>query len=712
MKKIISIFLLSIFAVFTLQAQLDRSVRPQPGPAPEIKLGTFETFTMPNGMQVIVVENRKVPVVSFQLILEIDPFMEGDAKGFVDFAGQLMREGTTTRSKAQIDEAIDFIGGSLSTTSTGIFAQSLTRHRSTLLELMADVLLNPTFPNEELQKRLTQTRSALQTIKTDGNAIARNLATTQIFGPNHPYGEVETEESLDKITVEKLRNYYKTYWKPNVAYMVVVGDINLREARDLMNRYFGSWQKGDVPTHSYPTPQAPAGRRVVFAEREGAVQSVVQVGYPIELPVGHPDAIKVSVMNSILGGGVFSGRLMQNLRETKGYTYGARSSLTNDRLVGRFLASTEVRNSVTDSTVVEILYEMNRLINEPVDEETLQLVKNFMSGTFARSLENPRTIANFAYNIRRFNLPADYYANYLKNLNAVTLADVKQMAARYLKPENSVVIVAGNISEVPETLERFCASGKVEFFDAFGRPITPPELEPVPAGVTLETVLDKYYNALGGKEGFTRVTDLKQTIEIILMGQTAVIKQYLKAPNFMKVETMFGGMVMQTQIFDGKRAVMSGMMGKQEFEPGSPEYETFQLQAIMNIDMNYARHGITKELEGIAKIDGIKAYRVLVTTPSGRKTQEFYDINTGLKFRSVTEMGSAAFADYQPVTLEIKGEKPGFFARLFGKKQQIDGYRLSFPRQITQQMGGQQIEMKITEITLNTGIEDGEFKIN
>ncbi len=708
MKKIISLVVFSFIAAFSLHAQLDRSIRPEPGPAPQIQLGDFESFTMDNGLQVIVVENRKVPVVSFQLSLTVDPKTEGDAAGYIGFTGDLMREGTTTRTKAEIDEAIDFIGANLSTFSSGIFASSLTRHKETLLELMADVLLNPTFPEEELQKRINQTRSGLQTIKTDGNSIARNVATTQVYGYDHPYGEVVTEETLDNITAELLRNHYNTYWKPNVAYMVIVGDTDVDEAREIMNTYFADWQKGDVPNHAYPTPMPPEGRRVAFAERTGALQSVVQVTYPVVLPIGHEDVIKVSVMNSILGGGVFSGRLMQNLREDKGYTYGARSNISNDRIVGRFVASTEVRNSVTDSTVVEILSEMERLINEPVTEESLQLVKNFMNGSFARSLESPRTIANFALNIKRYELPDDYYATYLEKLQSVTVEDVQQMAQKYLKPDNSIIVVAGNIEEVPETLKRFSANGEVEMFDAFGRPWEAPELTDVPAGVTLETVMDKYFAAVGGKEALRNITDMKQEIEFTMMGQTATIKQFQQAPDKLRLETVFGGMTVQTQIFDGQKASVSGMMGKQEFTEG-PEFEAMKMQAIMNIEMDYADYGIEKTLEGIANVDGIPAYRISVVAPSGSKTHEFYDVDTGLKIKSESEMGVTTFSDYQPTEIRIEGEKPGFFARLFGKKASLEIYQVHFPTKVTQQAAGQVLEMTVKDIALNTGIEDSQF---
>ena len=708
MKKIISYLVFSIFLVLTVHAQLDRSQRPQPGPAPVVQLGEFESFTTANGIQVIVVENRQVPVVSFQLTLDIDPVLEGDAKGYVSFAGALMREGTTNRSKQEIDEAIDFIGASLSTGSTGMFASSLTRHRHVLLELMSDILLNPTFPEDELERRLSQTRSGLRNVPTDGGAILRNVSVTQVFGPDHPYGEITTEETLDNINVDLLKEYYNTYFKPNVAYMVIVGDINADEAKELMDEYFAQWERGDVPTHTYPTPTPPAGRRVAFAERIGASQSNVAVTYPLELTPGHEDAIKVSVMNSILGGGVFSGRLMQNLREDKGYTYGARSNISTDPVVGRFVAQTEVRNSVTDSTFVEILFEMDRLRNEPVTEEDLQLVKNFMNGSFARSLESPRTIANFALNIKRYNLPEDYYATYLEKLAAVNVNDVKQMAQKYLKPDNAILIAVGNKEEVVPTLERFSATGEVELFDAFGRPWAPAELAEAPADVTLETVLEKYFNAIGGKENFENIKDMTQVMKTSMMGMEITLTSYQKAPHYLRIETGMGGNVMSTQLFNGEKAVVTSPMGKQEFTEG-PEFEMMKMQAIMNMEMNYKDYGIVKTLEGIESVDGKDAYKVEVVTPQGQKTYEYYDVDSGLKIRTESAQGAAKISDYREVVVR-EGEKPSFFARIFGKKG-TEPVVLKFPHRIEQQAGPQTLDMEIVEILIDTNLDGSKFEI-
>ncbi len=686
MKRIFIAVALILFAVYTLSAQVDRSRRPEPGPAPVIQLGEFDSFELANGLRVIVVENRQVPVVSFQLTLDIDPVFEGDATGFVSMAGSLMREGTTNRTKQEIDEAIDFIGGSLSTFSSGMFASSLTRHKETLLDLMTDILFNPSFPENEMERLINQSKSGLATVRNDAGAMASNVSRAVVYGADHPYGEVTTEESLENITIDMIRQYYKDHFKPNVAYMVIVGDIDATQARELMENHFGQWEPGEVPSRTFPTPQPPEGRRVAFADRSGAVQSVVIVTHPLVLTPGHEDAIKVSVMNSILGGGAFSGRLMQNLREDKGYTYGARSNIGTDPLVSRFTARTEVRNEVTDSTVVQILYEMERMINELVDESSLQLTKNFMTGSFARALESPRTIANFALNIARYDLPEDYYATYLERLNAVTVEDVQQMAAKYLKPDNSIIVVAGNRSEVAETLIPFSATGEVEFFDAFGRPFEEPDLMPAPAGYTAETVIEKYIEARGGRAKLEGIQDMTQVITASTMGMQLQVKAYQKAPNYFLQRMEMGGMTLSQQAFDGEKAVVLSQMGRQEFTEGE-EFDQFKLQSVMISELRYEEYGIQKELLGMEVVGGKKAYKIEVTSPAGAVSHEYYCAETGFKIQSVSDMSLSTYSDYR----EVSG--------------------IMVPHKTVQQAGPQTVEMTVDEISINSGLDSSLFVI-
>jgi zinc protease len=474
MKK----FLLTITVAFAMvlvacnsSRKLDRSIVPAAGPAPKIQIGQYQMTTLANGLKLVVVENHKLPRVSYSINLDIDPLLEGSRAGYAMMSGELMKAGTVTRTKAQIDEAVDFMGASLSTSSRGVSGGCLAKHSDDFLSLMSDVLLHPSFPAEELEKSRKQQLSNLVNQKTDPNTLSDKIGNVLKFGVKHPYGEFLTEASLKAISTSDLRDYYENFYRPNVAYLIVVGDITFAEAEAKANKYFGSWEKKSVREFTYVNPMEPAGNVVAFVPIPAAVQSVIDVTYPVNIKPGTQDAIVASVLNNILGGSGFQARLMQNLREDKAYTYGAYSSISPDELIGSFSAGASVRNAVTDSAVYEILYEMKRLVDEPVADSMLQTIKNIMTGSFARSLERPQTIANFALNIERYKLPKDFYETYLQKLNAVTVADVQAMAKRVLRPSNAYITVCGN-KEVAEKLARFAASGKVDIVNADGTPFS------------------------------------------------------------------------------------------------------------------------------------------------------------------------------------------------------------------------------------------------
>lgn len=693
MKKLLYIFIFTIVAAFNGNAQLDRSQPPKPGPAPTINIGDYSSFTLPNGLKVIVVENHKVPVISWQLTLDIDPVMEGDAKGYVDLTGDLLRAGTKNRSKAQLDEEIDFIGASLSTYATGMYGSSLTKHREKLLSLMSDVLLNPTFPQEEMDKSLAQYLSALPIQESDANAMVDNLISSVVYGKEHPYGEVVTKESLGNITHKHVTDYYHTYFKPNVAYLVVVGDIKMKDAKKLAKKYFGKWSKGDVPRKTYDMPLAPEANKVAFANRDGAVQSVIAVAYPVGLKPGDPDAIKASVMNGILGGGVFSGRLMQNLREDKAYTYGANSSLSSDRLIGRFTARTEVGTNVTDSALFEILHEMKRMVNESVGQEALTLVKNYLNGSFARSLENPRTIANFALNIERYNLPKDYYATYLEKLASVTVEDVMSMAQKYIRPENAWILVGGNKAEISSRLARFSDNNEVLFYDAYGRPVKDADVI-LDTDLTAGKVIDKYVKALGGKERLLALNDIVMKMTTSMQGMTIEMSSTRKAPNKVLVTTSLGGNVIQKQVFDGTKGVVTAM--GQTMELSGKQLEDMKAQANMTLELDYGKLGYELKLMEVENVNGKPAFKIQVNSPAGSSVVDFYDVESGLKVKSVssqeTQMGTIAVTT------------------IYEDYREVDD--LKFPFMIKQQAGPQNVDMKVVSLELNTGVSDDIFSTN
>lgn len=683
--------LLSIISLTSLFAQLDRSVQPKPGPAPEIKLSDYESFELQNGLKVFVIENHKLPKVTFSMLTVRDPLFEGSNKGYISIAGDLLRRGTKNRTKDQIDEEIDFIGASLNTSGTSFSGSSLKKHFDKLMEIFSDIILNYDFKTEELDKIKKQILSSLASQKDDPNFISENLRRAIIYGNEHPYGEIMTEESVNSVNLELCKNYADNYLKPNISLLAFVGDITLTEAKSLTEKYFGSWQKKDIPKNKFKSPQTPLIRKVAISDRPSSVQSIINVAYPIDLKENSEDIIKVSVMNNILGGS-FSSRLNQNLREDKGYTYGAYSVINPDKFTGYFNAVVKVRNSVTDSTVTEIFNEMNKLRNEKVDEQELKRVKNYLTGTFSQSLERPETIARFALNIERNKLPKDYYKNYLKNLNLVSAKDIQEMAKKYLTPKNSYVIVVGNADEIKSGLKKFSVSGKINYYDVYGKEYDP-NLAKVEEGITAESIIENFLNVIGGRERLSAINDKTTKLKGNTQGTDLTLIIYQKAPNKLYQELDFT-VGKQITIFDGKKAVIESMGQIQELNDAA--LEDLKLQASLNAFLNYKENNYKLELAGIENLNGKDAYKIILTPPNNNKHTHYYDKETGYKIREVNSIFTPQGSFTQIIDLDDYRE--------------VDGIKNPF--KLTQTMGPQQIILEVTSIEFNKNLSDNLFNVN
>lgn len=671
-----------------------RSSAPAAGPAREIKLGEYTSFDLENGLKVIIVENHKIPRVSYQLSLNNDPIVEGDQAGYVSMAGNLLSTGTKTKTKAEIDEAIDFIGASMNTSGGGVFGSSLKKHSDKLLTIMTDVLYNPSFPEEEFKKMKTQTLSGLANVRTNADAMASNVASVLNYGKDHPYGEIQNESHVKNMTLDKCKSYYNEYFKPNNAYLIIVGDVNPAEAKADAEKYFGSWERGDIPENTYKAPVPPTGRNVAFANKDGAVQSVIRVTYPINLKPGADDLVKARVMNSILGGGIFSGRLMQNLREDKAYTYGARSSLSSDELVGNFNAFASVRNEVTDSSVTEFLYELNRLRDEPVSADDLQLVKNSMGGSFARSLESPQTIARFARNTYRFNLPKDYYQTYLQRLEAVTIADVQAMAQKYIQPDNAYIVVAGSKDEVSANLVQFDSDGEIDFYDAFGNKLAKKE-ETLPEGLTGKKLVSGYIDAIGGMEKLKSVKSIVTKMGMSVMGQNAAMEMGQKDDKMFYSETMMGGNMMQEQRFDGTQAKVVNF-GQAQMITDEAALQPMKDQAVTFGQLRYLTGDYELNIKGVEDVEGEKAYKLEIVKPNGDKSYEYYSVKSNLIVRgSASQPGQGG--EPQTITTDIMDYK-SVGGIMFPHKMKVMG-AAPVP-----------IEMTVESYELNANIPADKFK--
>lgn len=690
MKNFSIIFFVALFAFqANVFAQEDfRKQSPAPGPAPKITLGEAKQVTFKNGLKVIVVENHKLPVVSIQLFVDYPPILEGPSAGFVDIAGQLLSKGTTTRSKAEIDEAVDFIGASLSTSASGISGSCLTKHKDQLLELMTDILFNPTFPEEEFEKLKKQTISNLAQAKDDPNEIAVNVSSRIRNGANHPYGEIETEATIEGIKVDECRQFYETYFKPGISYLIITGDVKTQEALDFASKRFSDWENKPVLRPRFETPQKPEATTVNFVNKLGAVQSVINITYPIELKPGSEDAIKASVMNTLLGS-YFGSRLNSNLREDKAYTYGARSVLNTDQLIGYFNAYASVRNEVTDSSVVEFLHEMDRLKNDKVPEDELRMVKNYMTGSFARALEDPATVARFTLNTVRYGLPKDYYSTYLEKLNAVTIDDIQDMAKKYLTVDNANIVVVGNKEEVAKKLLPFSKQGKVNYYDVYGNIVEELSL-PIPAGVTAQTVVSDYLNAIGGLSKLNKIDNVIIVMEAEVQGVVIESVLYHTAPNKLSLSNKMLGNIVSQSIFDGTKG-MTVNMGNVETMEGA-RLADMKIEGRLFPERFYEELGVKTTLKGIELINGQEAYRIDIEYPSGSVKTNYFDKNSNLKVREI---------DYQEglvITKDI-GDYKEVEGVLFPHSNNVNGV-MPIP-----------LQLKTSVIEVNTEISEELYKV-
>ena len=688
MKKQLYLFLFLVPLV-TMAQNIDRSKAPSPGKAPLIQVGDPVKFTLANGLQVFVVKNTKLPQVSATLALDYDGFEEGDKAGVAQMAGQLLKRGTTTKSKAQLDEAIEFLGGSMSTSSQSASVSSLKGNFPSLLGLLSEVVLQPALSSEELEKIRKQVLSGIESNKDDADAISGNVVKKLVYGATHPYGEMMTTKTVNQVSIADVKSFLNTYWLPNAAYLIFVGDIEPAAAKALAEKSFGNWKKGVFTKQNFAKPVQPKQTYVAIVDRPASVQSVVAIAGAVDLLPGSSNVIAGSVMNNILGGG-FSGRLFANLREKYAFTYGAYSSLSPSRQIGIFQAEASVRNEKTDSSVQELLREINSIRNEQVGETELSRMKNYLSGGFARSLENPATIANFALNIARNNLPADYYQKYLTNLAAVDAAKVQNAAKLFLNTDQMHIVIVGNAKQIAKGLDKY---GPIKYFDIEGNEVAAPTEVKADASLTPAALMEKAIAAIGSKEALSSIKDVQLKGTANLMGQSLEMQQTIVMPGNSVTTMSMGGMAMMRQaVVDGKYSV--AQQGQEapitdDLKEGLDESATLVPEEL------FLTKGYGLKIVGAEKVDGKDAIDVEVTTPSKKVSHRFYDAKTFLLVKTSKSE-------------EVPGRGTATQQQYFTGYKSVNGVQISTEQLMD--LGQMKINIKYTDIKVNQGLKSSDLK--
>lgn len=696
MKTRIFSLLVLFLASLTMQAQIDRSKQPKAGPAPKINIGKPSTFTLKNGLTVMIVENHKLPRVSTTLTIDNPLIVEGKKAGVTSLVSSLLGSGSTSISKDDFNEEVDYLGASLNFGSQSAFANSLTKYFPIIMELMADAALNPNFTKEDLESERTKILENLKSQKKNVNAIAGRVQSVLAYGANHPYGEFITEESINNVTLDDVKAFHNKYFKPNNAYLIIIGDVKTKDAKKLVKKLFSDWKKGTIVADQFDTAKNPTTTEVNFINMENAVQSELSVQNTVKLTMKDKDYFPVLIANNILGGGG-EARLFNNLREDKKFTYGSYSNIGNNRkTISTFKATASVRNAVTDSAVVEILKEIKKITTELVSDEELKNVKAKYVGRFVTGIERPSTIANYALNIITEDLPKDFYETYLEKIEAVTKEDVLRAAQKYFQKDNLRIVVTGKGSEVADALENLTFDGKkipVKYYNQFGEPTEKPVFKKeIPAGVTAQSVIDNYIKAIGGKEKLMNVNTIVQQMGASFQGMDMSMTMKQKNPNMLSVDVSITGMgSVNKQVFDGEKGYVAAQGQKRD------------MPAEMMTDMK-SRKGLFAELyydsdkislKGIETVEGKDAYAIIVEKANGEKVTNFYDTKTGLK---VKESSVVKGPGGQEMTQD----------RFFGDYKEVDGVKL--PHLMIIPAAGQKIEMVAISTKINTPLTKKDFE--
>ncbi len=468
MKKTTTILFI-LLATGIMQAQ--ERTQPKPGKSPIVNLKSPQTFVLENGLKVMIVENHKLPKVTFNLSLDNAPFAEGNKKGVDELCSNMIGNGTKNISKDSFNDEIDFLGANIGFSSQGSYASSLSKYAGRILELMADGALHPNFTQEEFDKEKAKLLEGLKVQEKSAPAIANRIINVLTFGKQHPSGEYTSEETVKNITLTDIEANYHNYFVPENAYLVVIGDVKYKVIKPIIEKLFSDWKRKSTPKLTYPNPENAPFMQINFVDVPNAVQSEISFVNSVTLKMSDPDFFASVFATHILGSD-FNSYLNMNLREKHAWTYSTAATIGSGKYVSKFRCNSAVRNAVTDSAVVEFIKEIKKIREEKVSDELLHNTKAGYIGRFVMKAQQPQAVARYALNMEIENLPKDFYANYIKNINAVTKEEVQKAANKYILLDTMRIIIVGKGSEVIPGLEKL--NIPIFYFDKLGNPLDKP----------------------------------------------------------------------------------------------------------------------------------------------------------------------------------------------------------------------------------------------
>ncbi|MFN4219132.1 MAG: M16 family metallopeptidase, partial [Candidatus Bipolaricaulia bacterium] len=642
LKLLLAFLLISSAAVWAQQSNVE-----------PIQLPPIKTVTLENGLKVIVIEQPSLPIVQFALRVRVGAIHEPtDRTGLATFTASMLRQGTTNKTADEISEAIDFVGGSLGASAdverTDVTARVLKKDLQVGLDLLADIVQNPTFPEKEMGIIRNQLIADVRSTRDDPESLAAAHLDFALFGTIHPLGRAMSEQSLNAITRDDLVTFHGMYYRPNNSVLAVAGDVKADEIITLVKRAFGNWQKADIPPAPLPEPVKLQGYKVRFVHKPGQTQTHIEIGH-FGLAVTDPDYIPTVLANYVLGGGLFSSRLLQIIRSKAGKTYSIFSYFPSYSFPGYFRISTFTRNEQAFETLQMILDEFKKFKEQGITQEELQAAQDNIAGSYILRLETLSGLTTTVLNNDFYGFGMERSRNWRKLVRSVTLEQANQAIRDRFDPNNLAIVLLSDIKtlegrtelipgvslesvNVVDWLEPITARAKpyAEFLAALAAPKGPTELTWA-AQITPEAkaLLERAFASQGGFEKLAQLrdTDVKVRGSIFQGGQEFKVEGevWIKLPNKLRQTVKFTG-GQSTIIYNGTQGWVEagGRVRDLSAQALTDISESIEMDSLLFL-WNIARPEYKFETVGTAQVDGQETQILRMTNTQGKSADFYFD---------------------------------------------------------------------------------------
>ncbi len=598
--------------------EINPEIKPEPLADIQYPFPNYEVEKLKNGLKVFLIEDKEQPTIAFRILIKGGSSLDGDKSGLSELTSGLLTKGTKKFSAEQIANKLDGVGASVYANSGAdfitIYAQSLKKHQPLLLEVLTDALINPTFPNEEFEKLQKQMIAGIQYEKSNPSSLAQQLARVALYGKEHPYSKVNSENSVSSITLDDVKNYFNTWFKVNNASIAVIGDFKKADILKDLEKYFAKWEKAKVPEINIPNPKTMT-RGVYFISRPGSVQSSVVVT-TLTVPYLSRDYEKLNLAANILG--AFSGRLFSTLREKHSLTYSPYGFQTRTKYSNRFAAGADVTGAKTDQAIQVILDELRRLNETEPDAKELDRIRQYTLGSYLMSLESGSFVASLIQNTDFYGAQIYELQNFPTRLNSLSTYDMKDVSNDFINPDNALIVVVGS-PEIRESLSKF---GQVFDYDMDLETQDGPNAKLEKVNISAEKLIKYYTDAIGGNKNIEAVNSIviKGTSDMSISGQLMTGEVY-------SIKTKEGKMYQKSdfRVFENETWVIDkeaylkidGHLIKMENEDKSDLLLESYPFPLMNFD----------ELELKAEVLGRNSKHIvlLVTDKLGAKTRLYFN---------------------------------------------------------------------------------------